>query len=93
MSEVRPTVLVTVGTDHHRFDRLIGWVDRWAADHPEVDLVVQHGTAAAPSHGRAVAMLGYDELVESMSTAAVVVAQGGPATIMDARSVGKRLLA
>ncbi|MEZ5139822.1 MAG: hypothetical protein R2711_13975 [Acidimicrobiales bacterium] len=22
-------MLVTVGTDHHRFDRLIGWVDRW----------------------------------------------------------------
>lgn len=83
-------MLVTVGTDHHRFDRLIGWVDAWAAAHPEVDLLVQHGTADAPAHGRAVAMLGYDELVAAMRDAAVVVAQGGPATIMDARSVGQR---
>lgn len=84
------TVLVTVGTDHHRFDRLIGWVDRWAAAHPDADVLVQHGSADAPEHGRAVVMLGYDELVAEMADAEVVIAQGGPATIMDARSVGQR---
>jgi UDP-N-acetylglucosamine transferase subunit ALG13 len=83
-------VLVTVGTDHHRFDRLIGWVDRWAAAHPEAEVLVQHGTADPPSTGTAVVMLGYDELVAEMAAADVVVAQGGPATIMDARSVGQR---
>jgi UDP-N-acetylglucosamine transferase subunit ALG13 len=83
-------VLVTVGTDHHRFDRLIGWVDRWAADHPDASVLVQHGTATAPTHAEAVVMLGYDELVAEMAAADVVVAQGGPATIMDARSVGQR---
>ena len=35
-------------------------------------------------------MLGYDDLVAAMADADVVVAQGGPATIMDARSVGHR---
>ncbi len=44
MSGTEPRVLVTVGTDHHRFDRLIGWVDRWAAAHPEARVLVQHGT-------------------------------------------------
>jgi UDP-N-acetylglucosamine transferase subunit ALG13 len=86
-------VVATVGTDHHRFDRLIGWMDRWAADHPDVDVLVQHGTATAPAHGQAVVMLGYDELVAEMASADVVVAQGGPATIMDARSVGHRPIA
>lgn len=85
-----PRVLVTVGTDHHRFDRLIGWVDRWAAAHPDADVLVQHGTAGAPEHGEAVVMLGYEELVAEMARADVVIAQGGPATIMDARSVGQR---
>jgi UDP-N-acetylglucosamine transferase subunit ALG13 len=85
-----PRVLLTVGTDHHRFDRLVGWVDAWAAAHPEARVLAQHGTAAAPDHGRAVTMLGYDELVAEMAAADVVVAQGGPATIMDARSVGHR---
>lgn len=83
-------VLVTVGTDHHRFDRLIGWVDRWAGDHPDHEVLVQHGTADPPVHGRAVVMLGYDDLVREMAEADAVVAQGGPATIMDARSVGRR---
>jgi UDP-N-acetylglucosamine transferase subunit ALG13 len=86
-------VLVTVGTDHHRFDRLIGWIDRWAGDHPDVEVLVQHGTADAPVHGRASVMLGYEELVAEMARADVVVAQGGPATIMDARSVGHRPIA
>ena len=83
-------VLVTVGTDHHRFDRLIGWVDRWAGAHPDAEVLVQHGAADPPANGTAVVMLGYDELVSEMAAADVVVAQGGPATIMDARSVGQR---
>lgn len=83
-------VVVTVGTDHHRFDRLIGWVDAWAADHPDIAVLAQHGTATAPTHAQAVVMLGYDDLVATMAAAEVVVAQGGPATIMDARSVGHR---
>ncbi len=83
-------VLVTVGTDHHRFDRLIGWVDRWSAAHPDAEVLVQHGTADPPEHASSVVMLGYDELVAQMAAADVVIAQGGPATIMDARSVGQR---
>lgn len=90
MSADVPRVLLTVGTDHHRFDRLVGWIDDWAAAHPEADVLAQHGTATAPAHARAVVMLGYDELVAEMAAVDVVVAQGGPATIMDARSVGQR---
>jgi UDP-N-acetylglucosamine transferase subunit ALG13 len=90
VSEPAARVVVTVGTDHHRFDRLIGWVDRWAAAHPDVHVLVQHGTADPPAHGEPVVMLGYDQLVAEMARADVVVAQGGPATIMDARSVGQR---
>ncbi len=83
-------VLVTVGTDHHRFDRLVQWADRWAAAHPDVDVLVQCGTTAAPKYAQSVPMLGYDEMVSAMSQASVVVAHGGPATTMDARSVGHR---
>jgi len=42
-----PLVLVTVGTDHHPFDRLVGWIDRWAPP-GRVRLVVQYGTAVPP---------------------------------------------
>lgn len=85
----RPQVVVSVGTDHHPFDRLIGWLDRWARAHPDVSVLVQRGTAAKPANLASVEMVPYDELVSAMATAEVVVVQAGPATIMDARSVGR----
>ena len=39
-----PLILVLVGTDHHPFDRLVRWADRWAGAH-EARVVIQHGTA------------------------------------------------
>lgn len=84
-------VVVTVGTDHHHFDRLVGWIDHWAVANPDVSVLVQVGTTApAPVRPavEAVAMIGYDDLVAAMAGADVVVAQGGPAAIMDARGVG-----
>ena len=91
MTDQRPyRVVVTVGTDHHPFDRLIGWVDAWAAKHPGVRVLVQRGESAVPVHLESVEMIGYDELVAAMASADVVVAQGGPGGIMDARSVGHR---
>lgn len=86
----RYRVVVTVGTDHHPFDRLVGWVDRWAEANPEARVLVQRGESSAPTHVESVEMLGYDELVAAMSGADAVVAQGGPGGIMDARSVGHR---
>ncbi|MCB0978083.1 MAG: hypothetical protein KDB02_11555 [Acidimicrobiales bacterium] len=88
--EPAPRVVVAVGTDYHPFDRLVGWVDRWAAANPDVPVLVQRGVTAPTRHARSVDLLGYDELTGAMADADVVVAQGGPATIMDARARGHR---
>lgn len=85
-----PQVVVTVGTDHHPFDRLVGWVDAWATRNPGVGVLVQRGESASPAHVESVEMLGYDDLVAAMAGADAVVAQGGPGAIMAARSVGHR---
>ena len=84
------TVVVSVGTDHHRFDRLVQWVDRWAANHRDIDVLIQRGTSARPDTARSVDMMGYDDLMAAMRAATVVVVQGGPAGIVDARSCGHR---
>lgn len=87
-----PRVVVTVGTDHHRFDRLLTWIDHWAEAHPDVAILVQRGTTEVPAERpsvTAVPMIGYDDLVAAMAGADAVVAQGGPAGIMDARGVGR----
>ncbi|WP_370328125.1 glycosyltransferase [Euzebya sp.] len=85
----RPFVLVTVGTDHHPFDRLVEWVDRWvAARGPAVACVVQYGTSASPTASTGTAYLEHDVLVSAMSRATAVVCHGGPGTILEARAAG-----
>ena len=79
-----------MGTDHHRFDRLIDWVDAWleggAAE--RVDCVVQHGSSRPPRLAGGRALIPHDELQELMDRADVVVCHGGPTTIMEARRRG-----
>ncbi|WP_243715995.1 glycosyltransferase [Actinomadura darangshiensis] len=87
----RPLVLVTVGTDHHRFDRLIEWVDRWFADAGQgrVHCVVQHGASRAPEHAEPRDFLDHVELLKLMEQAAVVVTHAGASTIGEARRLGR----
>jgi UDP-N-acetylglucosamine transferase subunit ALG13 len=83
-----PDVFVSVGTDHHPFERLVRWADAWAAAHPERRVLVQRGTAPPATVADAPAYLPFEELRAGMAGATVVVSHGGPATIMDARASG-----
>jgi UDP-N-acetylglucosamine transferase subunit ALG13 len=99
-----PLLLVTVGTDHHPFDRLVRWTDAWLAGHPgELRCLMQTGTSAPPTEGvrgtpegcpggsGAVewqAYLEFDALQAAMASAAAVVCHGGPGTILGARHMG-----
>ena len=50
-------ILVTVGTDHHPFQRLVDWGDRYAARHPEHQVFIQYGSARPPAHALRSALL------------------------------------
>jgi UDP-N-acetylglucosamine transferase subunit ALG13 len=82
-------LVVSVGTDHHRFDRLIEWVDEWRDHHPTVVTVVQAGTSSPSRHGDSRDLIPHRELVEIFSRAVAVVSHGGPSTVMDARMAGR----
>ncbi|MFD6260962.1 glycosyltransferase [Micromonospora chalcea] len=84
----RPFVLVVVGTDVHRFDRLVGWLERWHAARPEVRLVLQYGHSRTPALPEATPFLGHEELQRAMAESTLVVSHGGPATITEARRTG-----
>jgi UDP-N-acetylglucosamine transferase subunit ALG13 len=84
-----PVVFVSVGTDHHPFDRVVRWADAWAAAHPEAHVVVQYGLAAAPVTATGHLTLPYAEMQRQMRLADVVVTQGGPAGIMNSRAIGR----
>lgn len=86
---VPPLVVVSVGTDHHRFDRLVDWMDGWAARHPDVRVVIQRGGAPDTAHAESAPLIPYDELRDLFGRATVVVSHGGPSTVMDARAAGR----
>lgn len=86
--DAQPLVVVSVGTDHHPFDRLVGCMDRWAAEHPTARVVIQRGSAAETQHAESHTMIPHAELLELFEAASAVVTHGGPSTIMDVRAVG-----
>lgn len=90
---MNPLIVVSVGTDHHPFDRLVSWMASWSASHPSADVFVQYGTARPPRGGVVgAALVPHGELLDAMSNATAVVSHGGPATVADARSAGLRPL-
>lgn len=83
-------LLVVVGTDYHPFDRLVQWVDEWVAlQGAGYRAVVQYGSGKAPVVAEGSASFAHDELRRLMSLARVVVMHGGPASILEARRLGK----
>ena len=83
----QPPVVVIVGTDHHPFDRLVEWVDRWARSRDRA-AVIQYGTSSPPGFASGRDLIPQDELRDLLDSAAAVVCHGGPGTIMAARDAG-----
>jgi UDP-N-acetylglucosamine transferase subunit ALG13 len=87
-----PLVFVTVGTDHHRFDRLVGWVDAWLERGASVRArcLVQSGTSAVPRVATSRDYLPHAEMEAAVREAVAIVCHGGPGTIMLCRALGKK---
>jgi UDP-N-acetylglucosamine transferase subunit ALG13 len=84
-------VVVTVGGDHHPFDRLMRWVEAWMVDEScRVRCLAQHGPARAPVGAEALEFLDHADLLTAMAAARAVVASGGPTTLAEARRLGHR---
>lgn len=85
----QPEIVVSVGTDLHLFDRLIDWVDDWlAAQDDRPSCLVQHGASRAPKHALGISRMSRSELLDLYAGAKIVIVQGGPGSILDAREVG-----
>ena len=82
-----PLVVVSAGTYHLPFDRLMEWMQRWRDANPEVRLLVQHGPSQPVEGADNIALLPYDELLARCADADAVVLQGGAGGVMDMRSL------
>jgi UDP-N-acetylglucosamine transferase subunit ALG13 len=81
-------IFVTVGTNEAPFDRLLAAFEAGVGDE---ELLVQHGPSRIrPAGATCVEFLSYDELVEAVARARVVVMHAGVGSIMTALGNGKR---
>ncbi|MFN8234359.1 MAG: sulfotransferase [Actinomycetota bacterium] len=84
-------VFVTVGTDHHPFDRIVDWVDSWLAHGSRgVACFIQYGTSKAPSFADGDRLVPHGEMSQRLATADVVVCHGGPGTILNSLRAGTK---
>ncbi|MBM9458568.1 hypothetical protein JK386_01490 [Nocardioides sp. zg-536] len=84
---VGPLVAVFLGTDHHRFDRLLGWA-RQLELQGTAHFLVQHGYTPLPGGLMGESMFDQRAMADVLDHAAAVVTHGGPGSIMDAREHG-----
>jgi UDP-N-acetylglucosamine transferase subunit ALG13 len=85
----RRLVVVSVGTDHHPFDRLVLWADLWALEHPQDRVVVQYGTARAPHWAEGHQVVDHAQLLRWFAQADVAVVSCGPGAVMECRRAGR----
>ena len=85
-------VFVTVGTDHHRFDRLVAWIDDWQESAAPVGVrcFVQHGTSSPPRVADGSAFISHQEMERRIVSAGALVCHGGPSTIVDCLRSGSK---
>jgi UDP-N-acetylglucosamine transferase subunit ALG13 len=81
-------IFVTLGTNEARFDRLLQGIDGLAGGD---ELVVQHGPSPVrPAGATCVEFLPFEEMVETMRRARIVVTHAGVGSVMTALLAGKR---
>lgn len=84
-----PKIVVSLGTDYHKFDRLVSWTDEWLEQQAAPpSCLVQHGASRPPRCAPGVTMVSHQEILDLYAGADVVVVQGGPGSIIDALSTG-----
>lgn len=81
-------IFVTVGTNEARFDRLLSALDGLGTGE---ELIVQHGPSTVrPAGATPVDFLSFDDMVETMQRARIVVTHAGVGSVMTSLLAGKR---
>ncbi len=81
-------IVVVTGTHEQPFTRLVTAADAYAADNPGERVFVQYGSATPPVHAEGSSVVGRALLDELLREADVVVAHGGPGTLIEAMEAG-----
>lgn len=82
-------IFVTVGTHEQQFNRLVEYMDKWAAEHDE-KVVMQTGYSTyEPKHCEWSKLFPYQKMVEMVNEARIVITHGGPSSFIMPLQIGK----
>lgn len=82
-------IFVTVGTHEQPFNRLVEYMDKWAAEHDE-EVIIQTGYSTyEPKVAKWSKLFSYQKMVEMVDEARIVITHGGPASFIMPLQVGK----
>lgn len=82
-------IFVTVGTHEQQFNRLVGYMDKWAADHDE-EVVIQTGFSTyEPKTAKWQKFFSYTEMSQKVKVARIVITHGGPSSFIAPLQIGK----
>lgn len=82
-------IFVTVGTHEQQFNRLVEYMDKWAAEHDE-NVIMQTGYSTyEPKHCEWDKLFPYQKMVEMVNEARVVITHGGPSSFIMPLQIGK----
>ena len=75
-------IFVTVGTHEQPFNRLVEYMDKWAAGHDE-EVIMQTGFSTyEPKHCEWSKLYPYPQMVELVEKARIVITHGGPSSFI-----------
>lgn len=82
-------IFVTVGTHEQPFNRLVEYMDKWAAAHDE-EVIMQTGFSTyEPKHCEWSKLYPYSQMVELVEKARIVITHGGPSSFIMPLQIGK----
>ena len=82
-------IFVTVGTHEQQFDRLVTYMDKWAAEHDE-EVIIQTGySTVEPVNCKWQKFFLKSEMNDFISSARIVITHGGPSCYIDVLDHGK----
>lgn len=82
-------IFVTVGTHEQPFNRLVEYMDKWAAEHDE-EVIMQMGFSTyEPKHCKGSKLYPYSRMVELVEKARIVITHGGPSSFIMPLQIGK----
>lgn len=82
-------IFVTVGTHEQPFNRLVEYMDKWAAEHDEAVIMQTGFSTYEPKHCEWSKLYPYSQMVELVEKARIVITHGGPSSFIMPLQVGK----